>query len=39
LGNLYYAPLETETKKIVAGYRNLTAYLDRIRSSVTVPTA
>ena len=39
LGNLYYAPLETETKKIITGHRNLTAYLDRIRNFVMDLTA
>jgi glutathione S-transferase len=39
LGNLYYAPLETETKKIITGHPNLTAYLDRIRNFVLDPRA
>jgi glutathione S-transferase len=38
LGNGYYAPLETETKKSIARHPNLTAYLDRIRNFVIVPT-
>jgi glutathione S-transferase len=37
LGNAYYAPLETETKKTVARRPNLTAYLDRIRGLVMCP--
>jgi glutathione S-transferase len=37
LGNWYYAPLETETKKIIASHPNLTAYLDRIRDLLVGP--
>jgi glutathione S-transferase len=39
LGNAYYAPLETETKKTLTRHPNLTSYLDRIRTLVMVPTA
>jgi glutathione S-transferase len=37
LGNVYYAPLETEMKRTISSYPNLTAYLDRLHKLVAVP--
>jgi glutathione S-transferase len=39
LGNVYYAPLETEMKKTITEHPNLTDYLDRMHKLVVVPRA